>query len=854
MRRLLWVAVIVIVAATGAAAVQYRTGALDRIIAPVREYWRAHHAGAAPKTTPATAANAGSTTPGAPANAGGSAPAQPAGTEPAPSPASPPAVSHTIVAADAIRGEDIALDTAGSTIEFVSGGYGPGPNGRRLLDARADTSWSTDVVPLILPLDLVVSFYKRQPALISAVTIALPGPPAAGTPPPVLPKDVEVWVSTTNAADGFVQVAAAPIAAEPAKQAITFAPIEARFVKLRVVSAQQPVTPESKLGLGDIGVIEATRAGYTRLVDRSPDVSEWMGSPRRAAQRGIEWLQPAVVKWQADHACFGCHIQSQAMMGLAIASKNEYAVSDKTIKALGDYTLTAQHPDGSYEREPGEPSALFAVMGLAYYDDWRHATSDPTLVKTAAYLLGRQQPTGEIQNGAPACGPLSVVEGPLMATSNSLIGFRRAYEETQDARYKDAADRALAWIAGAQANTTQDQIFKLLALTRFGGPQARSSVQQIVENLILQQQPSGGWKECPTENFFNSANPFSTGQVLYAFKQAGVSISSSPFIKGVKYLLAAQQQDGSWKADTAEMRTMGAAYAPTMWAIIGLAGSFGTVKAGGLQITTELPPEQTAARRNLEIVLDASGSMKAALGKSTRIATARQVLKDVLAKIPDDFNVGLRVYARRFSSRDKQTCTDTELLRPIQKLDRQQIVSTVDGVVPRGETPLVYSILQAPADLKAAGGGSIIVITDGEETCGGDPVKAAEQLKAAGIPLTLNIVGFTLTGKKVEQQLSQFAEATGGHYYSAQDGAALTKALTRAALTRFPYTVFDMKGTQVAAGIAGPLTEALPPGDYKVVVQAGDSEITATVTVTANGDAILQIVDRGDRFELVKKN
>ena len=63
-----------------------------------------------------------------------------------------------------------------------------------------------------------------------------------------------------------------------------------------------------------------------------------------------------------------------------------------------------------------------------------------------------------------------------------------------------------------------------------------------------------------------------------------------------------------------------------------------------------------------------------------------------------------------------------------------------------------------------------------------------------------------------------------------------------------------MKGTQVASGIAGPLTEALPPGDYKVVVQAGDSEITATVTVTANGDAILQIVDRGDRFELVKKN
>jgi hypothetical protein len=259
-----------------------------------------------------------------------------------------------------------------------------------------------------------------------------------------------------------------------------------------------------------------------------------------------------------------------------------------------------------------------------------------------------------------------------------------------------------------------------------------------------------------------------------------------------------------------------------MWAIIGLAGSFGEIKSGSLQVTTELSPEQAAARRNIEIVLDLSGSMKLPLGQSTRIATARAVLRDVLARIPDDFSVGLRVYAHRYSARQKETCTDTELVSKIAPLDRQRILSIVDRLQPRGETPLVYSILQAPADLKAVGGGSLVVITDGEETCGGNLVEAARQLKNAGLPILLNIVGFTVTGKNVEQDLTTLAEAT-----AAATTARRTDRLSAAPSRRrrshaFRTPVFDEKGTKVAGGFAGPLAQELPPGTYKVVVEAGD--------------------------------
>ena len=94
------------------------------------------------------------------------------------------------------------------------------------------------------------------------------------------------------------------------------------------------------------------------------------------------------------------------------------------------------------------------------------------------------------------------------------------------------------------------------------------------------------------------------------------------------------------------------------------------------------------------------------------------------------------------------------------------------------------------------------------------------------------------------------AEATGGRYYGAQDREALGHAVTQAALTRIPYTVFDEKGTKVAVGFAGPLAQDLPPGLYKVVVQAGDHQLTKNVAITRGVDAAVTVSVRAGVFEL----
>jgi len=121
--------------------------------------------------------------------------------------------------------------------------------------------------------------------------------------------------------------------------------------------------------------------------------------------------------------------------------------------------------------------------------------------------------------------------------------------------------------------------------------------------------------------------------------------------------------------------------------------------------------------------------------------------------------------------------------------------------------------------------------------------------------VTLNIVGFTLKGQEkenVERLMRPFAEALGGHYYNAENGESLATALSLAALNKFPYEIFDAKGHQVAKGQAGPLSESLSPGSYKVVVHAGAQDLAENVILKAGADTVLRIVRRGSQFALAR--
>ena len=106
---------------------------------------------------------------------------------------------------------------------------------------------------------------------------------------------------------------------------------------------------------------------------------------------------------------------------------------------------------------------------------------------------------------------------------------------------------------------------------------------------------------------------------------------------------------------------------------------------------------------------------------------------------------------------------------------------------------------------------------------------------------------------QAQAQLGALAESTGGHYYSAQNGAALSRAVLLAAVNQLPYRILDAKGAEVDKGTAGvDGKHELAPGDYKVVVSAGDESLTVPVSLALRQDVSITVGIKGDTLVVEK--
>jgi len=115
----------------------------------------------------------------------------------------------------------------------------------------------------------------------------------------------------------------------------------------------------------------------------------------------------------------------------------------------------------------------------------------------------------------------------------------------------------------------------------------------------------------------------------------------------------------------------------------------------------------------------------------------------------------------------------------IGKLNKDKMIQIVNRIIPRGKTPLVHSILQTPGDFKNIGKGTVILISDGIESCNGDINSVASVLKKSGLDLKVHIVGFDIKGQQARKQLEMIAESTGGRYLDAKNSRELLSSLEK---------------------------------------------------------------------------
>lgn len=233
----------------------------------------------------------------------------------------------------------------------------------------------------------------------------------------------------------------------------------------------------------------------------------------------------------------------------------------------------------------------------------------------------------------------------------------------------------------------------------------------------------------------------------------------------------------------------------------------------------------------VEIILDASGSMLQRMGSERRIEVAKRTLAELTSEvIPAKAPFALRVFGKEVGS------CQTDLEIALAPLDPAAVAAKIGSVQAKNnaKTPIADSLAKVASDLRGVKGERVVIlITDGEETCGGDPAKAVAALRAGGAKVRVNIVGFAIDDEALAETFADWADLGGGTYFSADDAATLKAALT-GALER-PFEVVDSGGRTVARGVAGEDPVTLPAGAYTVKSGGASKavEVTSGKTVTA---------------------
>lgn len=247
------------------------------------------------------------------------------------------------------------------------------------------------------------------------------------------------------------------------------------------------------------------------------------------------------------------------------------------------------------------------------------------------------------------------------------------------------------------------------------------------------------------------------------------------------------------------------------------------------------------AAKTIELILDASGSMNARLpAGDTRLAAAKAAVGKVVAGLPQDTELAFRAYGHQ-SPREKHDCNDTQLLVNFGAAGSNgaQVDAGAKALAARGYTPITRVLELAAKDFLAAGKKgekAIVLVSDGKETCDGDPCATAAALAAADVELSIHAIGFEvdLAAKK---QLQCIARVARGTYTDAADAAQLAAALQQAVVAKMETVApmgkepgnLQVKGADLighvvkdAAGkVVGEIsstvdTVKLPPGLYQV--------------------------------------
>ena len=184
---------------------------------------------------------------------------------------------------------------------------------------------------------------------------------------------------------------------------------------------------------------------------------------------------------------------------------------------------------------------------------------------------------------------------------------------------------------------------------------------------------------------------------------------------------------------------------------------------------------------NIIVILDSSGSMADKIDAGAKIDVAKRAVSDLLTKIPKGVNTGLIVYGHKGSNSTADKTLSCQGIEEVVKLganNSSNIISAMDSFSPKGWTPIAGSLDFAKDIFKKMGTADknyLILVSDGVESCDGDPLASAKNLKSEIPGIKLNVIGFT-TDTKTRNFLGEITNKAGGSYLTASNSSDIAKA------------------------------------------------------------------------------
>ena len=275
-----------------------------------------------------------------------------------------------------------------------------------------------------------------------------------------------------------------------------------------------------------------------------------------------------------------------------------------------------------------------------------------------------------------------------------------------------------------------------------------------------------------------------------------------------------------------------------------------------------------AVDKHVLLMVDSSGSMGEKIEGKAKIDIAKDAVANLMIDLPDDLPIGLRVYGHKYDKNisEADNCKATQLLVPIEKGNKSRVASEVRSIAPAGKTPIAYSLSKVPDDFPTPDVERyIILVSDGKETCGGDPIAVLKDLETKGFKVVVHTIGFDVDAE-TRRQLKAISDVSGGKYLDAANAKELGDSLKTVTKEIREKIKDEEEGTPVTPGkgfSSAPLVDRdiiyiadILPDEvhyFKFKVNEGD---TAEVVYTATANCVCFFTGRlfdPDRVEMAKE-